>query len=326
VPMNEIRYDCVTKTYNNAEAPAVREISLTVLQERFVVFLGPSGCGKTTLLKMTNRLIEPDSGTIYLDGVDIRQLPVTQLRRRMGYVIQQVGLFPHMTVAQNVAVVPELLGWPKKQIIARVDELLDLVKLPPDTFRGRYPAQLSGGQQQRVGLARALAGDPELLLMDEPFGAIDAITRASLQDEIRELHQRLKKTILFVTHDVNEALRLADEIVVLRAGEVAQYGSPCELLSNPANTFVSELMGADDRVRQLSLLRVDTIMAPLPPGQAAGAPDPRLTLSAAASVSEALSLLLRPGVERIFVEVDGKPAGQLSLEQIRSARCGGADE
>jgi osmoprotectant transport system ATP-binding protein len=321
--VNEIRYEQVSKVYPGETSPAVREVSLRVGQGTFAVFLGPSGCGKTTLLKMTNRLIEPTSGTILLDGDDIRRLPVTQLRRRMGYVIQQVGLFPHMTVAQNVAVVPELLNWPKARVMGRVEELLDLVKLPPQIYRGRYPAQLSGGQQQRVGLARALAADPDLLLMDEPFGALDALTRGQMQEEIRELHQRLKKTILFVTHDVDEALRLADEIVVLRAGEVVQAGAPCELLSYPADDFVRQLMGSDDRVRQLGLMRVETAMSPLPPGDLS----PSVSdahLPGGASLREALSLFLKPGVQRVIISQDGQPAGQLTFEQVRAAGCGDA--
>src|SRR5512133_1651080 len=205
--MDKLSYDHISKAYPRTNAPAVDEVTFTVPSGRLVVFLGPSGSGKTTLLKMTNRLIEPTGGVIYLDGQDIRQLEVTGLRRRMGYVIQQVGLFPHMTVADNVAVVPDLLHWPRERTAGRSDELLNLVHLPPQEFRGRYPAQLSGGQQQRVGLARALAGDPEVLLMDEPFGAIDAITRTTLQNEILDLHNKLHKTILFVTHDVDEALR-----------------------------------------------------------------------------------------------------------------------
>lgn len=230
-----------------------------------VVLLGPSGCGKTTLLKMVNRLYEPTSGTIFLDGVNIRQLKATKLRQQIGYVIQQSGLFPHMTVADNVAVVPKLLGWPNPQIQARIDELLTLVKLPPGEFRQRYPAQLSGGQQQRVGIARALAGDPGIMLMDEPFGAIDAITRTALQDEILRLQRQLKKTILFVSHDVEEALRLADRILVMRQGEIVQFDTPFNLLTQPANEFVHALLGADDMVRQLGLLRVSAAMMALPP-------------------------------------------------------------
>lgn len=321
--MDKLVYDAVSKTYPHAAAPAVRDVSLCVPEGRLVVFLGPSGCGKTTLLKMTNRLIEPTSGTIRLDGADIRRSEATALRRRMGYVIQQVGLFPHMTVAQNVAVVPELLGWPRERIDDRVDELLALVGLPPGEYRRRYPAQLSGGQQQRVGLARALAADPEVLLMDEPFGAIDAITRGSLQEEILRLQQRLRKTVLFVTHDVDEALRLADAIAVLRAGELVQYGAPCELLSRPANDFVRELLRADDRVRALALLRAGDFMRPL--GRQGEVRAGR-RIRADANLRQALSLLLDPDVDVLeVVELDGqggeRAAGLIGLEEIRAAAC-----
>ncbi|MFZ6019635.1 MAG: ABC transporter ATP-binding protein, partial [Chloroflexota bacterium] len=215
--MSAIKFVNVSKQYPGTPAPAVDNITLEIPEGSIVVLLGPSGCGKTTLLKMVNRLHEPTAGKILLDGVDIQSIPINQLRRNIGYVIQQVGLFPHLTIAKNIAVVPELLGWERQRINQRVDELLDLIHLPLD-YRNRYPAQLSGGQQQRVGLARALAADPQVMLMDEPFGAIDAITRASLQDQLLELQRRLKKTILFVTHDVEEALKIADEIIVLEKG------------------------------------------------------------------------------------------------------------
>jgi osmoprotectant transport system ATP-binding protein len=222
--MEKIIYERVSKTYPNSAAPAVREFSLAAPDGKLVVFLGPSGSGKTTLLKMTNRLVEPDSGRILLDGQEIRQMDAIQLRRRMGYVIQQVGLFPHMTVAENIAVVPGLLGWPRARAAARVDEMLNLVHLPPGEYRARYPSQLSGGQQQRVGLARALAGDPEILLMDEPFGAIDSLTRASLQAEIIQLQEQLHKTILFITHDFQEALKLGTRIAIMSEGELVPDG------------------------------------------------------------------------------------------------------
>ena len=321
--MPKLLYDHVTKVYTGAAWPAVDVDRLEIGDGRLVVLLGPSGCGKTTLLKMTNRLVEPTSGSILLDGVELRRSEVTGLRRRMGYVIQQVGLFPHMTVAQNVAVVPDLLGWPRRRSAERVDELLDLVHLPPAEFRLRYPAQLSGGQQQRVGLARALAADPEVLLMDEPFGAIDAITRASLQDEILQLQQRLRKTILFVTHDVDEALRLADEIAVLRAGRVVQFGTPCALLSHPSDDFVRSLLGADDRVRVLGLLRVKDFQRPVTAEEAKLAPE--ATLSASADMREALSLLLRPGVEQLAVVEEGRVSGWLGMDEIRRAACGAAE-
>ncbi len=321
--MVKILFDRVSKRYAETPRPAVREIRLEVAAGEFVVIFGPSGCGKTTLLKMANRLIEPDSGRVLLEGVDVSALDPTALRRRMGYVIQQVGLFPHLTVAENVAVVPDLLGWDKKRVAARVDELLVLVNLPPGEFARRYPAQLSGGQQQRVGLARALAGDPEVLLMDEPFGAIDALTRAALQEEILALHRRLGKTVLFVTHDVEEALRLADRIALLREGTVAQYGEPCELLAHPADLFVKEILGAEDRVRQMGILRVAGIMEPVPAGAAAfSAPvPPGRQIAPQDSLRRALSLFLQPGVNELVVVEEGRPVGRLTLDRLRESTC-----
>lgn len=218
--MSVIRFDRVSLTFPGADRPAVDSCSGNVRSGELVAILGPSGCGKTTLLKMVNRLYEPTSGTVYLDETDIRQLPPAQLRRRIGYVLQKAGLFPHMNVAENIAVVPRLLGWSRSRIRARVDELLLLVELAPGDYRDRYPSQLSGGEQQRVGIARALAGEPQAILMDEPFSALDAITRAGLQAEILRLQQQLHKTILFVSHDVEEALRLGDQFEELLRGAV----------------------------------------------------------------------------------------------------------
>lgn len=258
--MQSIRFEGVSKVYEDANQAAVKDISFEVEAGKLVVLLGPSGCGKTTLLKMVNRLYEPTSGNIFLDDLNIRNIEVIQLRRQIGYVIQQVGLFPHMTVAENIALVPTLLNWSKEKIDDRIDSLLQMTNLDPGEFRNRYPAQLSGGQQQRVGLARALAGDPGVLLMDEPFGAIDAITRTSLQNEVMTLQTQLKKTILFVTHDVEEALLLADKIVILRSGELVQYDTPWHLLSTPVNDFVNELLNANDRIRQLGILKARDVM------------------------------------------------------------------
>lgn len=314
--MSAIQFDQVSLQFPGASRPAVDRCSCEIAAGKLVVILGPSGCGKTTLLKMVNRLYEPTSGQIYVDGQDIRQIKATALRQRIGYVIQQSGLFPHMTVAQNIAVVPKLLGWSPPVIQARVDELLDLVELPPQEYRRRYPAQLSGGQQQRIGLARALAGDPQVMLMDEPFGAIDAITRASLQDEILRLQRQLKKTILFVSHDVEEALRLADYLMIMQKGQIVQYDTPFNVLTRPANEFVYNLVGADDMVRQLSLLRVETAMTPLPTHEILnGAP----TIDHADSLRHALSLILKTGTPKLTVLEDGIPIGELTLEHIRDS-------
>jgi osmoprotectant transport system ATP-binding protein len=325
--MSRITFDAVSKIYPGNPRPAIADCSLTVDDGALVVVLGPSGCGKTTLLKMVNRLVEPTGGRIFLDDVDVMALAATDLRRRTGYVIQHVGLFPHLTVRRNVAVVPELLRWPRARIEARVDELLRLVGLSPATFGARYPAQLSGGQQQRVGVARALAGDPGVILMDEPFGAIDAITRARLQDELLRLHRSLGKTILFVTHDVEEALHLADRIVVMREGHIVQVGRPIELLRSPADAFVAELLGADDLVRALGLLPVAAIMRPATAparspapheAPAAAAADPPV-IDPSASVRRALSLLLGTAAAELVVADGGHPVGLVSLADIRAA-------
>lgn len=314
--MSAIRFEDVFLKFPGASHPAVNGCTCEIETGQLIVILGPSGCGKTTLLKMVNRLYEPTSGRIYLDSTDIRKIPVTQLRRQMGYVIQQSGLFPHMTVAQNIAVVPKLLGWARGQYQARVDELLMLVELPPQEYRDRYPAQLSGGQQQRVGLARALAGDPKVMLMDEPFGAIDAITRQTLQDEILRLQRQLQKTILFVSHDVEEALRLADKIMILQTGQIVQFDTPLNILTRPANPFVYELMGADDRVRQLSLLRVETAMVSVSPDYQ---PRSEPAIARHDNLRQALSLLLRTGAQQLTV-LDGEDVvGILTLEQIRDS-------
>lgn len=283
------------------------------------MLLGPSGCGKTTLLKLTNRLYDPTGGRITVDGSDIRDLPITALRRRMGYVIQQSGLFPHMRIADNVAVVPKLLGWKKDRITARVNKLLDLVGLPASDYRRRYPAQLSGGEQQRVGLARALAAEPSTLLMDEPFGALDAITRTRLQDELRRVHGVLGQTVLFVTHDIEEAVRLADKIVVMREGRVVQYDTPLHIVLKPADAFVADLVGAGDVLRRLSLLPTESATTPL--GEESGrisTEEPRL--SRAAPLREALSVLLEGRANRLIITGDDdEPVGTLDLRAIQRA-------
>ena len=241
----------VSVRYANAATPAVHDVDLTIEAGTFAVLLGPSGCGKSTLLRTINRLVEPTAGTVLIDGGDVRDREVTELRRGIGYVIQAVGLFPHYTVAQNIAVVPQLLGWDRARIERRVDELLASIRLDPATYRERKPRELSGGEAQRVGVARALAAEPQVLLMDEPFAAVDAIVRASLQDEIARVHQEFGTTVVFVTHDVDEALRLADRIVVMHAGHVVQTGAPADILEHPADDFVRHLVGVDAQTRRL---------------------------------------------------------------------------
>ncbi|MBF6236775.1 ABC transporter ATP-binding protein [Nocardia otitidiscaviarum] len=253
----EIVLDAVTKHYPGQRDPAVDGVSMTIPAGETVVLVGPSGCGKTTTMRMINRLIEPSSGTITIDGRDTAAVNPDRLRRGIGYSIQQAGLFPHLTVARNVATVPGLIGWDRARIAARVDEMLELVGLDPGTFRDRYPRQLSGGQQQRVGVARALAADPPVLLMDEPFGAVDPITRGLLQDELLRLQAELRKTIVFVTHDFNEAVKLGDRIAVLgNRSRILQYDTPAAILAEPADETVAGFVGADAALKQLTLTRV----------------------------------------------------------------------
>jgi osmoprotectant transport system ATP-binding protein len=249
----------VTKRYPNTDAPAVASLSLEVPAGDICVLVGPSGCGKTTAMRMVNRTVEMTEGDIEIDGTSVRERSPAQLRREIGYVIQQIGLFPHRTIAENIATVPGLLGWDRTRRQARVKELLDLISLPSDVA-DRYPAQLSGGQQQRVGVARALAADPPVMLMDEPFGAIDPINRERLQNEFLRLQAEIRKTILFVTHDIDEAIKMGDRIAVMReGGHLAQYATPAELLMEPADGFVEDFVGADRALKRLALLRVSDI-------------------------------------------------------------------
>lgn len=256
----EIELVDIVKRYPGQKQPAVDKLSLTVPAGEIVMFVGPSGCGKTTSLKMLNRLIEPTSGQVLIDGEDITTKDPTQLRRSIGYVIQGGGLLPHMSVADNIALVPKLLKWDQKRIRSRVDELMEMTGLDPNIFRDRYPRELSGGQQQRVGVARGLAADPPVVLMDEPFGAVDPITRQRLQDELLIIQEELQKTIVCVTHDIDEAVKLGDRILILQQGaQVAQYDTPEAVLGAPANDFVADFIGAGSRLKQLSLARVRDI-------------------------------------------------------------------
>ena len=253
-----VAFEHVTKRYGGPDAPpAVNDLTMTVPAGEICVLVGPSGCGKTTSMKMVNRLIEPTSGRITIGGQDVASLPAVELRRRIGYVIQQVGLFPHLTVGENVAVVPRLLGWPAARVRGRSDELLDLIGLEPAEYRDRYPGELSGGERQRVGVARALAADPPVMLMDEPFGAVDPIRRDRLQNEFLRLQEQVRKTVIFVTHDVDEAIKMADRIAILqRGGVLAQYDTPAAILANPTSEFVERFVGADRGLKRLSLGRV----------------------------------------------------------------------
>jgi osmoprotectant transport system ATP-binding protein len=304
----------LTKRFPGESRPAVDSLSLEVAEGETCVLIGPSGCGKTTTMRMINRMIEPDAGTIEVAGRDVTHADPIDLRRSIGYVIQQIGLFPHMTIAENVATVPRLLGWDPRRIAARVDELLALVDMDPNVYRGRFPRELSGGQRQRVGVARALAADPPVMLMDEPFGAIDPITRARLQEEFLRIQRRLRKTIVFVTHDIDEAIRMGDRIAILRAGRLVQYDAPEAILARPADPFVEEFVGTDRVLKRLSLLEAADY--------AEEKDDVRtvLTLRADASLREALTVLLVNDAAALAVtDPTGRLLGTLSLERIRAA-------
>lgn len=307
-----LHFEQVSLQFPGVPEPTLRNCTFEVKAGELVVLLGPSGCGKTTLLKLVNRLYEPTSGQIFFNGKNIHTISLTTLRRQMGYVIQQAGLFPHMTIAQNIAVVPKLLGWPKTEIAARVEELLELVQLPLD-FGKRYPSQLSGGQQQRVGLARALAAKPEVLLMDEPFGALDAITRKSLQAELQQLQQQFQKTILFVSHDIEEALRLADRILILNQGYLVQYGTPWQILTQPSSTFVEKLVGTQDALKQLSVLTVQSVME-----STACVVEHLPKIGSHSSLRQALSILLKSKQPQLQVMEGDAVIGILDLNHIQS--------
>ena len=269
-----IRLEELTKRYPGQGRPAVTDLSMDIEEGEIVVLVGPSGCGKTTTMKLVNRIIEPTSGRIFLEGEDVTTVNADGLRRRIGYAIQQVGLFPHMTIAENIATVPKMLGWDRKRIADRVDELLGLVRLDPELYRNRYPKQLSGGQQQRVGVARALGADPPVMLMDEPFGAIDPLTRESLQNEFLQVQADIKKTIVFVTHDIDEAIRMGDRIAIFReGGHLEQFDTPTAILAEPANDFVTDFLGAERGLKRLALIPVSDVKAD--PGPVVRPGDPR---------------------------------------------------
>ena len=301
-----VEYRQVTKRYPGQREPAISDLSLIVPAGDICVLVGPSGCGKTTALRLANRMIELSGGDILIDGESVRDRPAAELRRRIGYVIQQIGLFPHLTIGENIAVVPRLLGWDRKRIAARVDELLELTDLGTD-LRGRYPAQLSGGQRQRVGVARALAADPPLMLMDEPFGAIDPINRERLQNQFLRLQSEIRKTILFVTHDIDEAIKMGDRVAVLRkGGTLAQYATPEELLMSPADGFVEDFVGADRALKRLSLLRVGDIDLWRAPLVRTGEP--------ASAAREAIA-----GADLPFplvIDAEGRPLGWMSARDL----------
>ena len=302
----------VSKSFSGLKV--IDEVCLHIAQGEFTVILGSSGSGKSTLLKMMNRMVEHDSGRILFAGQEIRRFAPKDIRRRMGYAIQSVGLFPHWNVEKNIATVPRLLGWPKARIMARVDELMGLLHLDPALYRGRFPHQLSGGQQQRVGVARALAANPEVLLMDEPFGALDPVTRAALQREMARIHTTLGKTIVLVTHDIDEALGLASRIVLIDRGRIVQHATPLQMLSAPASRVVRDFFGRSDTGLQLlGLRRVADHVRPVAPGAVVAGEPIRVTLN----LREALSAFVLQRLDRLpVVNADGQRMGCIDLSDL----------
>ncbi|MBE3560538.1 MAG: ATP-binding cassette domain-containing protein [Ktedonobacteraceae bacterium] len=320
--MATIAFQQITKRYPGASKAAIDAVTFEVPDATTCMLVGTSGSGKTTLLRMVNRLIEPTEGQILIDDKNVLEEDPIRLRRHIGYVIQQVGLFPHMTIAENIRVTAEIAGgWSKQRLEARVDELLDLVGLSPDEYRGRFPRQLSGGQQQRVGLARALTSDPAILLMDEPFGALDAITRARMQDELLRIQRDVHKTILFVSHDIDEAFKLGDQIAVLSEGKLVQLGTPVELLARPANEFVRRLVGADSILRQLQYLPVTDALAGRPLAVSSAHWGDVPTCTSDATLLEALLKLLETNAPALAVHdknasLSDEPLGYVTLATI----------
>lgn len=305
-----IRLENLTKRFPGTQRNAVDGLSLDIHAGEIVVLVGPSGCGKTTTMKMINRIIEPSSGRIVLNGEDVTTTNPDQLRRRIGYVIQQTGLFPHLTIGENVATVPKLLGWDAARTRNRVDELLHMVNMDPEEYRDRFPKQLSGGQQQRVGVARALGGDPQVMLMDEPFGAIDPITRERLQNEFLRLQSEVRKTIVFVTHDIDEAIKMGDRIAILQEGStIAQYDTPERILTAPANDFVRDFIGGGASLKRLSLTRVRDIELSAWP-----------TVSAADSVEQAHRVLRESDHSAVLcLDTEGRPSRWIGADDLRRA-------
>ena len=317
--MAKIAFEKITKQYEGTAKPAVDAVTFELQEGTTCMLVGTSGSGKTTLLRMVNRLIEPTAGAILIDGKNVLEENPILLRRRIGYVIQQVGLFPHMNIAENVRITAEIAGgWTKQHLAERVDELLELVGLPPDEYRSRFPRQLSGGQQQRVGLARALATDPAILLMDEPFGALDAITRARMQDELLRIQRDVHKTILFVSHDIEEAFKLGDQIAVLSEGKLIQLGSPIELLAHPADDFVRKLVGADSILRQLQYLPVSTAIVQELDSNAAAVGSVLPSCSSSATLLQAMFTLIEKNVTalNVYDEETQEHIGYVTLTSI----------
>ena len=309
-----------TKVYPGRRTPAVSNLSIEVPAGEICVLIGPSGSGKTTAMQMVNRLITMTSGDVTIDGRSIGDLDETELRRGIGYVFQQIGLFPHMTTEDNIGTVPRLLGWSKERIRERARELLELVGLDPEDDLRRYPGEFSGGQRQRIGVARAMAADQPLMLMDEPFGAVDPIARDRLQDDFLRLHKEVPKTVVFVTHDIDEAIKMGHRIAILRDGELVQYDTPDNILAEPANDFVADFVGADRGLKRLNVWRLGDLELDQAPDEPGGLTAPKDT-----SLRDALSLMLVEGKEHlVVVDEEGRPAGTVALESI--TRLIGPDE
>jgi osmoprotectant transport system ATP-binding protein len=308
----EIAFRSVEKRYPGRERAAVDDLSFTVAPGEICVLIGPSGCGKTTALKMVNRLISISGGDITIDGASVKDLELTKLRRGIGYVFQQIGLFPHLTIERNIGAVPRLLGWSKDRIHARAGELLELVGLDPASDLKRYPAEFSGGQQQRIGVARAMAADPPIMLMDEPFGAIDPIARERLQNDFLRLHQQVKKTVIFVTHDIDEAIKMGDRIAIMRDGHLVQVATADELLAEPANEFVASFVGADRGIKRLRVRTLRDVELG-PPRSDLQAP----SVDQDTSLHLALSMMLSESVSHLHVtDADGQAIGTVGIESI----------
>jgi osmoprotectant transport system ATP-binding protein len=308
----EIEFRAATKRYPGRDAPAVRELSLSVPAGEICVLIGPSGSGKTTAMKMVNRLIDITEGDITIGGQSVRSLDLTELRRGIGYVFQQIGLFPHMSVEDNIGTVPRLLGWDKQRIRNRVGELLELVGLDPSDAR-RYPGQFSGGQRQRIGVARAMAADQPIMLMDEPFGAVDPIARDRLQNDFLRLHAEIRKTVIFVTHDIDEAIKMGQRVAILKDGELVQYGTPDEILARPVDDFVSDFVGADRGLKRLRLRALRDIELTSTNGGADELP----TIDERTSLRDALSLMVTRRVTALTVLGEGgERRGTVSMESL----------
>lgn len=305
------------KRFPGMENYAVKDVTLDVKDGDFVTILGTSGSGKTTLMKMVNQLYDITEGDIIFYGDSVKKLDPVEQRRKIGYVVQAGGLFPHMTVEQNIAVVPNILKWDQAKIDARVTELLELVNLDPEIYRKRYPRQLSGGQQQRVGIARALATEPNIMLMDEPFGAIDAITRETLQKEILKLQKKMNKTILFVTHDIHEAFMLGDKVIIMDAGHLQQYDTPDNIMLHPANPFVVKLVSANDPMERMKVVTVKAVMEPVSsPVSEENLPEDAIVLASDVKIEEALTIFMKDKGAGVYVKDGGKIAGTLTWDDV----------